>query len=130
MNTHLCFKLFIEWQISSAQASMFLPFGVILVLKLSGMEKGQSQHRGLRIGSIVCKLIINIILERIRPWYETKLLKKQNGFRRNRSTADRIYSMKRIHQISNSIKATFIYLICRPSIIIRPFIEEMAVQID
>ena len=95
-----------------------------------GSKSHPSKHRGLRIGSIVCKLIINIILERIRPWYETKLLKKQNGFRRNRSTADRIYSMKRIHQISNSIKATFIYLICRPSIIIRPFIEEMAVQID
>ena len=42
MNTHLYFKLFFEWQISSAQASMFLPFGVILVLKLSGMERGQS----------------------------------------------------------------------------------------
>ena len=83
------------------------------------MERGQS-HTLVSIED----------LERIRPWYETKLSKKQNGFRRNRSTADRKYSMKRIHQISNSIKATFISLICRRRIIIRPFIEEMAVQID
>ena len=52
----------------------------------------------------VCKLIINIILERIRPWCEAQLSKEQNGFRRNRGTADGIYSMKRIHQISNRKK--------------------------
>ena len=50
-----------------------------------------SKYRGLSIGSIVCKLIINIISERIRPWYEAQLSKDN----------DAIYLMKRIHQISN-----------------------------
>ena len=48
----------------------------------------------------MCKLIINIISERIRPWYEAQL-SKDNGFRRNWGTTDAIYLMKRIHQISN-----------------------------
>ena len=50
-----------------------------------------SKYRGLSIGSIVCKLIINIISERIRPWYEAQLSKDN----------DAIYLRKRIHQISN-----------------------------
>ena len=52
----------------------------------------------------MCKLIINIILERIRPWYEAQLSKEQSRFRTNRGTTDAIYSMKRIQQISNQKK--------------------------
>ena len=58
-----------------------------------------SKYRGLSVVSTVCKLIINITLERIRPWYEAQLSKEQNGFRRNRGAANGIYPMKRIHQI-------------------------------
>ena len=75
------------------QTSISLSFGVILDLKLSGREKGQSRitieygnHRGLNIGSTVCKLIINIILERIRAWYAKEVSKEQNEFRRNCGT--------------------------------------------
>ena len=42
VNTHLCFKLFIEWQITYGQTSIFLPLGEIIELKLSGTEKDQS----------------------------------------------------------------------------------------
>ena len=69
--------------------------------KGKGPKSDPSQYRGFSIGSTVRKLIINIILERIRPWYEAQLSKEQNGFKRNRGTTDGIYSMKRIHQISN-----------------------------
>ena len=69
-----------------------------------GSKSDPGKYRGLSIGSTVCKLIINIILERIRPWYDAQLSKELNGFRRNRDTADGIYSMKRIHQISNRKK--------------------------
>ena len=41
VNTHLCFKLFIECQITYGQSPIFLPFGVIIDLKLSGREKYQ-----------------------------------------------------------------------------------------
>ena len=61
--------------------------------KGKGSKSDPSKYRGVSIGSTVCKLIINIILERIRPWYEAQLSKEQNGFRRNRGTTDGIYSM-------------------------------------
>ena len=35
-----------------------------------GSKSDPSKYRGLSIGSTMCKLIINIFLERIRPWYE------------------------------------------------------------
>ena len=75
-----------KWQITYDQTSVFLPFVVILDIKLSGREKGK--YRGLSIGSTVCKLIINIILVRIRPQNEAQLSKEQNRFKRNRGTTD------------------------------------------
>ena len=42
-NSHLCFKLLIEWQITYGQTWVFLRFGVILDLKLSGNKKGHSR---------------------------------------------------------------------------------------
>ena len=63
-----------------------------------------SKYRGFSIESTVCKLIINIISQRIRPWYGAQPSKEPNGFRRNRGTTDGIYSMKRVHQISNHKK--------------------------
>ena len=69
-----------------------------------------SKCRGVSIGSTVCKLIINIILEQIRPWYEAQLSKEQNGFRRNCGTTNGIYSMKRIGQILSHKKQT-LYLL-------------------
>ena len=76
--TILCFKLLIEWQTTYGQTWIFLPFGVILELKLRKerwSKSDPSKHGGLSIGSTVCKLIINIILERVRPWYEVELSK-------------------------------------------------------
>ena len=40
--------------------------------KGKGSTTDPSKYRGLSIGSTVCKLIINIILVRIRPWYEAQ----------------------------------------------------------
>ena len=72
--------------------------------KRKGSKSDPSKYGGLSIGSTVCKLIINIILERIRLWDEAQLSKEQNGFRRNRDATDGIYSVKRIHQILNRKK--------------------------
>ena len=66
-----------------------------------GSKKDPSKYRGLSIGSTICKLIVNIILSRLQPWYEAQLTDEQNEFRQNRGTADGIYNIKRIQQISN-----------------------------
>ena len=70
--------------------------------KLKTLWKGKrskldpSKYRGLSIGSTVCKLIINIFLERIRLWYEAQLSEEQNGFKRNHGTRDGICLVKRV----------------------------------
>jgi hypothetical protein len=45
--------------------------------------------------------VVNIILFRLRDWYECQLTDEQNGFRPNRGTTDGIYTVKRVHQISH-----------------------------
>ena len=64
--------------------------------KGKGSKSDPSKYRGLSIGSTLCKLIINIILERIRPWYEAQLPEEQNGFQKKRGTTDCIYSLNPI----------------------------------
>ena len=60
-----------------------------------------TKYRGISIGSTVCKIIINIILKRLRPWYESQLSDEQNGFRQNRGTTDGIFTLKRVQQITH-----------------------------
>ena len=78
--------------------------------KGKGSKADPAKYRGISIGSTVCKLIISIILERIRPWFEAQLSDEQNGVRKNRGTTDGIYSMKRIQQIINR-KKQLVYLL-------------------
>ena len=78
--------------------------------KGKGSKKDPTKYRGLSNGSIVCKLIVNIVLSRLRPWYEAQLTQEQNGFRSNRGTTDSIYTVKRIQQIA-SRKMQPIYLL-------------------
>ena len=72
--------------------------------KGKGSKKDPAKYRGISIGSTVCKLVMNIILNRLRPWYESQLSDHQNGFRGNRGTTDGIYTVKRIQQISSRKK--------------------------
>jgi len=78
--------------------------------KGKGSKKDPKKYRGLSIGSTVCKLIINIILARLRPWYEAQLTDEQNGFRKNRGTTDGIYTVKRAQQIANRKKQSLFLL--------------------
>ena len=78
--------------------------------KGKGSKSDPTKYRGLSIGSTVCKLMISIILERIRPWYEAQITDEQNGFRKNRGTTDGIFTIKRIHQITNRKKQS-LYLL-------------------
>ena len=45
--------------------------------KGKGSKSDPAKYRGISIGSTVCKLIISMILERIRPWYEAQLSDEQ-----------------------------------------------------
>ena len=72
--------------------------------KGKGSKKDPAKYRGISIGSTVCKLVINIILERFRSWYEAQLSDHQNGFRKNRGTTEGIYTIKRVQQISHRKK--------------------------
>ena len=56
---------------------------VILDLKLSGREKGQSRIFVSIVDLEADKLVIIIISEQIRPWYEAQLSEKQNEFRKS-----------------------------------------------
>ena len=56
---------------NSLWSNLDLPAVIDLKLwKGKGSTADPYKHKGLRIGATVCKLIINIILERIRPWYK------------------------------------------------------------
>ena len=67
--------------------------------KGKGSKKEANTHRGLAIGSTVCKIALAIILNRLQPWYDQQLTDNQFGFRKNRGTTDGIYVTKRIQQI-------------------------------
>ena len=71
-------------------------------------SKGSSQdpnaYRGLQIGSSLCKILVMLIINRLKTWYEKQLLDQQNGFRKGRGTIDGIFAAKQIHQISNNMK--------------------------
>ena len=87
-----------------------------LVALWKGAEKGSlddpKAHRGLQIGSTFCKILIIIIITRVRKWYENQLLDQQQGFRSGRGTADGIFVIKRIQQISDKMrKPTFLLFI-------------------
>lgn len=69
--------------------------------KNKGSKNDPLNYRGLSIGSTLCKLITNITLDRLQPWYEAQLTDAQNGFRKNRGTTDGIYGLKRVQQITN-----------------------------
>ena len=78
-----------------------------------GAKKGKiydpAAYRGIQVGSVFCKALVVMILERTRKWYEKQLLDHQQGFRTGRGTSDAIYIVKRIQQISTSQKSQCIH---------------------
>ena len=80
--------------------------------KLVALWKGQSKggkkdpkaYRGLQIGSSMCKILVNLIINRLKTWYESQLMDQQQGFRSGRGTTDAIYIIKRIHEITDKMK--------------------------
>ena len=61
------------------------------LFKNKGSNKLAKNYRGLNIGSCVAKVVISIILERLKYWYNTQLSYHQCGFRPGMGTTDAIY---------------------------------------
>ena len=69
-----------------------------------GKQDDPSTYRGLQVGSSFCKIMVSIIVNRLRNWYDKQLLDQQQGFRFARGTADGIFIAKRSQQISENMK--------------------------
>ena len=81
-----------------------------LVTLWKGPAKGKADdpntYRGLQIGSSLCKIMIIVVINRLKEWYEKQLLDQQQGFRSARGTADGIFIAKSVQQITNKMKKT------------------------
>ena len=66
-----------------------------------GSAKKPDTYRALQVGSSLCKIMMTIILNRLKPWYDNQLLDQQQGFRSGRGTSDGIYVTKRVQQITD-----------------------------
>ena len=91
-----------------------------------------SAYRALQIGSSLCKILVVVIINRIKLWYEAQLQDQQQGFRGGRGTTDGTYHLKIIHQITASMKKpsylVFIDLTAAFDHVIRPWLFESIQQ--
>ena len=56
-------------------------------------------YRGIQVGSALCKIMVAIILNRLKQWYNLQLSDQQQGFRQGRGTTDAIFILKSVQQI-------------------------------
>jgi sorting nexin-29 len=79
-----------------------------LVALWKGADKGKATdpktYRGIQVGSALCKIMVSIILNRLKKWYDSQLCDQQQGFRQGRGTSDGIFMLKRVQQISKKAK--------------------------
>ena len=55
-------------------------------------------YRGIALLSVGYKVYANILLERLRPYVKEVIGDYQAGFKRNRSTIDKIFSLRQVHE--------------------------------
>ena len=97
-----------------------------------GSVKDPAAYRGLQVGSSLCKIMVIIIIDRLKSWYDEQLLDQQQGFRSGRGTADGIYITKRIQQITDKMKkpvyVLFVDLSAAFDHIVRPWLFKSVYQ--
>ena len=105
-----------------------------LVAIWKGPSKGKVEdpktYRGLQIGSSLCKILIVVIINRLKTWYESNLQEQQQGFRSGRGTTDGIYVAKRVQQITDKMTKTYVCTFCRSYRSLRSRRMELTLQID
>ena len=70
--------------------------GCILTFPKKGDLGLAKNYRGITLTSIAAKIYNALLRNRIEPEIDNILRKKQNGFRRNRSTTSQILTIRRI----------------------------------
>ena len=68
--------------------------GLIIKLPKRGDLKECKNWRGITLLSIISKVIIRIVINRIRNGVDERLRKEQSGFRRGRGTTEQIFILK------------------------------------
>ena len=69
--------------------------------KNKGDAYDPTKYRGLSIGSILCKVGMNIILNRLDPFYEDQIKDNQYGFRKGVGCNDAVYVVKQLQEIAS-----------------------------
>jgi len=73
---------------------------VIVPLFKKGDLSVMNNYRGIALQDIVEKVFVTIILKRLEPIVEPQIYEGQYGFRRNRSTIDAIYNIRKVIESS------------------------------
>ena len=80
-------------------------FGKSLLVAIKWKRKDSKSdpknYRAIQVGSVFCKTLIILILNRFTEWYECQLLDCQNWFRRKRGRIDGIYTTKMMQHIAS-----------------------------
>ena len=69
-----------------------------------GNIKDHEDYRALQVVSSICKIMVVVIINRLKEWYNQQFLDQQQGFRSGRGTADGIYITKRVQQITDRMQ--------------------------
>ena len=87
--------------------------GCILPFPKKGDIGLAKNYRGITLTSIAAKISNALLRNRIEPKIDNILRKKQNGFRKNRSTTSQILTIRRILEGVRAKKHTSGIIICR-----------------
>ena len=71
------------------------------IWKQKGSPLDKTKYRGISLGSIIVKIVMNIILTRTSNFYERQLLTTQFGFRTGKGCNDGIYMCKQLQEIAH-----------------------------
>jgi hypothetical protein len=86
---------------------------IVLIYKKGDKDRCEN-YRGTAIGNAAYKILTNVILEKIKPYFEKITGDYQNGFRDGRSLIDNIFALKivkeKILEYNQSGQYLFIYL--------------------
>lgn len=68
--------------------------------KRKGSPSDPATYRGIALGPILVKLFMNVLMVRMKDFYEGNLLKTQFGFREGKGCNDGIFVMKQLQSIA------------------------------
>ena len=70
------------------------------IWKRKGSANDPSKYRAISIGSVLCKVAMNIILKRLSTFYESQLKRNPFGFRTGTGCNDGIFMVKQLQHTS------------------------------